>query len=53
MLTMTQFAARMGVSRQYVHKLLMQRRIKGARKVPHPGMRDGFLWMIPKAAKIA
>ena len=53
MLTMRQFADRKGVSRQYVHKLLTEKRIKGARKVATPGVRGGFLWMIPRGAKIA
>ena len=53
MLTISEFAARKGVSRQYVHKLLQNKRLSGARKVKSPGTKGGWLWMIPKNAKIA
>jgi len=46
-------AKRRGLTRQRIHNLLKQRRIPGARKRAVPGMRGGFVWMIPKAAKIA
>jgi GTP-sensing pleiotropic transcriptional regulator CodY len=53
MLTLTEYADRKGVSRQYICKLLKDKRIKGARKVRSAGVKGGWLWMIPKAAKIA
>jgi len=53
MLTLSQYADRMGVSRQYVHILLKNKRLRGARKVKSPGMRGGWVWMIPKGAKVA
>lgn len=52
MLTLTEYAARKGFTRQYICKLLNDKRIPGARKKSVPGMRGGFVWMIPKAAKI-
>jgi hypothetical protein len=53
MLTLTEYAKRKRLSRQRIHKLLIDKRIKGARKRAVPGMRGGFVWMIPKGAQIA
>lgn len=52
MLTLSQYAERKGLSRQRIHKLLTQRRIPGAKKVKSPGVKGGYLWMIPPTAKI-
>lgn len=53
MLTLSEFATRKGVSRQYVHTLLKNKRLQGARKVKSPGVKGGWIWMIPKGAKIS
>jgi hypothetical protein len=53
MLTISQFAKRRGCSRQYIHNLLIDRRIKGAVKVKSQGVKGGWIWMIPRAAKIS
>ena len=53
MLTLTEYAKRQGCTRQYICKLLKDKRIKGAKKVRAAGIRGGWLWMIPKTSKIA
>jgi hypothetical protein len=53
MLTLTEYARHNGFTRQHIHNLLKSKRIKGAKKRKVPGVRGGFVWMIPRAAKIA
>lgn len=52
MLTITQFAKKHDVTRSWVHSLLLQRRIPGAKRQSFPGCRGGGIWMIPPDAKI-
>ena len=53
MLTASQFAKKHDFTRQWVHNLLKNKRISGARKVKAPASRGGWIWMIPKGAKIS
>ena len=53
MLTLTEYAKKRGLSRQRIHKLLKEKRIPGAKKLRIPWARGGFVWMIPRGAKIA
>ncbi len=51
MLTMSQFAQKHGISRQRVHQLILQGRIK-AKKTQVLGGPLGGIWVIPSGAKI-
>jgi len=52
MITLTEYARKVGHTRSWVHILILQGRIPGAKKVQHPGTRNGGIWMIPANAKI-
>lgn len=52
MLTMSQFGKKHGLSRQRIHQLILQGRIKGARKTQVLGGPEDGIWVIPESAKI-
>lgn len=52
MLTITEFAKKHGVTRSWVHNLLLQGRIKGAKRRHLSGVNGRGVWLIPEAAKI-
>jgi len=49
---MTQFARKHGLSRQRIHALLLQCRIKGAKKSQVLGGPINGIWLIPNNAKL-
>ena len=46
MMTMTQFAVKLGVTRQRVHQL------KNQRKISPPAFRVGHVWLVQDRAKV-
>ena len=52
MLTLTEYAKKIGRSRTWVYILITQGRIPGAKRVRVPGAAKGHVWMIPEDAKI-
>ena len=52
MLTMSQYGRKHGLSRQRIHQLILQGRIKGARKTKVLGGPKLGLWIIPESARI-
>jgi len=52
-LSISQYAARQGISRQRVQQLVQAGRVPGAVRVPMPGARGGRLWLIPRSAVIS
>jgi len=53
MFTLTQFAKKHNLSRSRVHSLILQGRIKGARKTQVLGGPKLGIWVIPESAKIS
>jgi len=52
MFTLTQFAKKHKLSRSRVHSLILQGRIKGAKKTQAIGANPLGVWVIPESAKI-
>lgn len=52
MITMTEFAKKHGVTRSWIHNLLLQRRIPGAKLKRFPGGHPKGVWLIPEDAEI-
>ncbi len=53
MLTMSQFAKKHGLSRARIHQLILQGRIKGAKKTQVLGGPKLGIWVIPSSARIS
>lgn len=53
MISIKEYAALHGLHRQTVHNMVLQGRIKGAKKIFPAGINSNGVWTIPPKAKIS